>query len=206
MSDQLARHAVAATHEVAKALESAQTDCEWHEAEKKVAHAKSMATKLGKRGVQDMQSGEHMLKKAHNDIAKALSRAEIAKQDAADAALRAQKARDDGLSAANALRKAQNDEATAMSIGRKGQKDKVAADKIMDAVVKAEVAFHEEDLRRRKALDDKQRKEAEELERAANVRRQQREKEAHDLWSRQERGKGMSSLFKSAGHQMCKCD
>jgi len=192
MSDQLSRHAVSATHEVAKALESAQTDGEWHEAQKKVAHAKQIATKLGKRGTQDMESGELMLKNARCDIADALNRAEKAKKDAADAD--------------NMLRKAQNDEETARAIGRKGHGDKAAADKIMNAVIAAEIAFHEEDIQRRQSAEDKKRKDAEEQERAANLRRLQREKEAHDLWSRQERGKNVSSAFKSAGHHMCKCD
>ena len=76
MNDQLATHAMSATHEVAKALESAHTDQEWHEAQKKVAHAKQVAAKLGKRGAEDMKSGKVMLGKAKHDIDEALRRGE----------------------------------------------------------------------------------------------------------------------------------
>merc|ERR1712096_298936 len=192
MKDELSTHAMSATHEVSKALESAQTDQEWHEAQVKVTHAKQIAAKLGKRGVEDMKSGELMLANAKNDIHEAMRRAKQADTDAA--------------TAKSMLMNAKIDEEAAIKLRRKGVDDKEVSEMMLDAVSKAECAFNEEESMRRQRREESKKQQDEELVRAETLRRMQRKKEAHELLKRHETGKNVSNAFKDAGQFMCGCD
>lgn len=192
MTDQLTAHAMSATHEVAKALESAETDEEWLDAQKKVGHAKQIAGKLGRRAVSDLQSSDEMLSKAKQDIEKAMQRADKAKRDAAEAEC--------------LLISARIDEEAATKLHCKGSGDKAVSDMMSEAVVKAEIAFHEEAVMRQKRREQLEREHADEQARAEMLRQQQREKAANELLKRQEAGKSVSSAFKNAGQYMCGCE
>merc|ERR1712096_378880 len=176
---------------------------EWYKAQKKVAHAKHIATKLSERGNSDVASGERMLKRGNQDVSTAEAMLAKGKSDVVAAQQATEKARQDVATAEYMLRRARMDEDAARGIRSKGYSDQAAAAKIIEAVNSAEAAFHEEDIKKQHNAEERRRKEMGEVKRAQDLRRLLREKEAHALWQRHQVGKGVSDGFKSA---MCKCD